>query len=138
MKRINIIYWIFTSLLALQVAAAGFMYFISPEVATGFAHLGFPDYFRQELGVAKVLAAVLLVLPMVPMRLKEWVYAGLASLRFTARTDTDRYLARRLRKEAWIDSGTIAFMGPSPRHRQSMVRTSWAPQPSITPYRALW
>lgn len=78
MKRNNIIYWIFTALLALQVAFAGIMYFTSPEIATGFTHLGFPDYFRAELGVAKVLAAVLLLLPVVPMRVKEWAYAGLA------------------------------------------------------------
>jgi uncharacterized membrane protein YtjA (UPF0391 family) len=78
MKRINLIYWISTSLLALQVAFAGIMYFTSPDIAVGFTHLGFPDYFREELGIAKVLAALALLLPMVPMRAKEWAYAGLA------------------------------------------------------------
>ena len=78
MKRINLIYWISTALLAVQVAFAGIMYFSSPDIAVGFTHLGFPDYFREELGIAKVLAAVALLLPMVPMRAKEWAYAGLA------------------------------------------------------------
>lgn len=78
MKRNNIIYWIATALLTLQVFFAGIMYFTSPEVATGFAHLGFPDYFRVELGIAKILAAVVLLLPMVPLRAKDWAYAGLA------------------------------------------------------------
>lgn len=78
MKRNNIIYWVSTILLTLQVAFAGIMYFISPEVSAGFAHLGFPDYFRAELGIAKLLAAVILLLPMVSMRAKEWAYAGLA------------------------------------------------------------
>lgn len=78
MKLTNIIYWISTALLGLQVAFAGVLYFTSPEVATGFTHLGFPDYFRVELGAAKLIAAVLLLLPMVPMRAKEWTYAGLA------------------------------------------------------------
>ncbi len=78
MKSTNIIYWVVTALVALQAALAGVMYFTSAEVVTGFVHLGFPDYFRQELGIAKLLAAVLIILPMVPLRLKEWAYAGLA------------------------------------------------------------
>ncbi len=77
MKRTNIIYWVVTALLALQTALAGIMYFTNPEVATGFGHLGFPDYFRQELGIAKLAAAVVIILPMVPLRVKEWAYAGL-------------------------------------------------------------
>jgi hypothetical protein len=77
MKRTKIIYWVVTVLLASQVAFAGVMYFANPEVAQGFGHLGFPDYFRQELGIAKLIAAVVIILPMVPIRVKEWAYAGL-------------------------------------------------------------
>jgi len=76
MKRTNIIYWVVTALVSLQLMLAGVMYFTDPEVAIGFGHLGFPDYFRQELGIAKILAAVLIILPMVPQRVKEWTYAG--------------------------------------------------------------
>jgi hypothetical protein len=78
MRTTNILYWTSTTLLAAQTAMAGVMYFADPKVASGFAHLGFPDYFRLELGIAKLIAAVLLLLPFVPARLKEWVYAGLA------------------------------------------------------------
>lgn len=78
MKRTNIIYWVVTALLALQTAAAGIMYFTDPNVATGFQHLGFPDFFRQELGIAKLIAAAVIILPMVPGWVKEWAYAGLA------------------------------------------------------------
>lgn len=78
MKRTNTIYWIATALVSLQLVAAGIMYFTDPGIATGFGHLGFPDYFRQELGIAKLIAGVLLVLPMVPLRVKEWTYAGSA------------------------------------------------------------
>jgi hypothetical protein len=78
MRTTHIIYWIATALVGLQLAFAGIFYFVSPDVATGFAHLGFPDYFRVELGVAKLLAAVTLLLPMVPFRVKEWAYAGAA------------------------------------------------------------
>jgi len=38
--------------------------------------LGFPDYFRIELVIAKVIGAFVLLLPQTPLRVKEWVYAG--------------------------------------------------------------
>ena len=78
MERTNIIYWAATGLLALQTAFAGIMYFTNPDIALAVGHLGFPDYFRQELGIAKLVAAFIIILPMVPLRLKEWAYAGLA------------------------------------------------------------
>ncbi|MEO8066138.1 MAG: DoxX family protein [Flavobacteriales bacterium] len=77
MKRTNLLYWISTILLTLNVAMAGVMYFANPDIAIGFGHLGFPDYFRQELGIAKLLAAVVIILPMIPLRVKEWAYVGL-------------------------------------------------------------
>ena len=77
MKSTNVIYWVSTALVAVQTAFAGILYFVSPEVAVGFHHLGFPDYLRQELGIAKLIAAVLIILPMVLLRVKEWAYVGL-------------------------------------------------------------
>jgi len=38
--------------------------------------LGFPDYLRIELVTAKILGAIVLLLPFTPVRVKEWVYAG--------------------------------------------------------------
>lgn len=40
------------------------------------AKLGFPDYFRIELVTAKIIGAIVLLLPVTPVRVKEWVYAG--------------------------------------------------------------
>lgn len=77
MKRTNIIYWTVTVLLALQTAFAGIMYFADPNMAAGFSHFGFPDYFRYELGIAKLIAAAVIILPMIPLRVKEWAYVGL-------------------------------------------------------------
>ena len=42
----------------------------------GIRHLGYPDYFRIELVIFKVIGALVLILPMAPARLKEWAYAG--------------------------------------------------------------
>ncbi len=38
--------------------------------------LGFPDYFRIELVIAKTLGGILLLVPGIPARVKEWIYAG--------------------------------------------------------------
>jgi hypothetical protein len=43
-----------------------------------FAHLGFPDYFRIELSVAKVLGVLALLVPNVPSKAREFAYAGFA------------------------------------------------------------
>lgn len=77
MQRNNILYWTTTLMVTLMTAMAGIMYFAKPEIAQAFVHLGFPDYFRKELGIAKLIAALVIVLPMVPLRVKEWAYAGL-------------------------------------------------------------
>jgi hypothetical protein len=76
MKKDKIIYWTSTTLGALMMLSSAFMYFSNPMVAQGFQHLGFPDYFRVELGVAKLLGAALIVVPQVPRRIKEWAYIG--------------------------------------------------------------
>lgn len=52
------------------------MYFTSAEVKAGFTHLGYPSYFRVELAIAKIAGALVLILPMIKGRLKEWAYFG--------------------------------------------------------------
>jgi len=43
----------------------------------GFAHLGYPAYFANLLGVAKLLGVCALLAPRLP-RIKEWAYVGFA------------------------------------------------------------
>jgi len=69
------VYWGSTGLLALFVLFSGTMYFVAEAPAKTFAQLGFPDYFRVQLGVAKILGGVALLVPL-PRWLKEWTYAG--------------------------------------------------------------
>jgi hypothetical protein len=51
-----------------------FSAYVSGTRAVEFAHLGFPNYFRIELTMAKVIGALLLLIPQVPARIKEWIY----------------------------------------------------------------
>jgi hypothetical protein len=76
-KGIVIAFWTATALFCLQIGFTAYAQLVLPQVAEAFAHLGFPDYFRVELSVAKLLGVVLLLAP-VPARLKEWAYAGFA------------------------------------------------------------
>ena len=76
MKKIKITYWITTILISLMMLSSAIMYFSSPEVKTGFVHLGFPDYFRVELGVLKLLGVFVLLIPVLKGRYKEWAYFG--------------------------------------------------------------
>lgn len=76
-RAVAIGFWIATTLLCLQMGFTAYAQLRLPQVAEAFAHLGFPDYFRVELALAKLLGVVVLLAP-VPARLKEWTYAGFA------------------------------------------------------------
>lgn len=77
MKRINITFWSVTSLFALMMIMSSVMYFTSEEIAVTFHKLGFSDFFRIELGIAKFLGAIALLTPLAS-RVKEWAYFGFA------------------------------------------------------------
>lgn len=76
MKKNKIIYWTATILMLLSGVSTAPMYFTNPMFIQTFHHLGFPDYFRIELGVFKIIGAIVLLLPMIPAKFKEWAYAG--------------------------------------------------------------
>ena len=65
-----------TGLFAVMFAISGVLYVIGPApIVAGIHRLGYPDYFRQLLGVAKIFGAAALVLPGL-RALREWAYAG--------------------------------------------------------------
>jgi len=75
MKTIKITYWTATVIIALMMVFTAYSYFTSPQIAQAFQHLGFPDYFRVELAIAKLIGAIVLLAP-IASRIKEWAYAG--------------------------------------------------------------
>lgn len=69
-------YWATTVLFSLAMTGSGVAdVLLLPELAEGMAHLGYPTYFTQLIGVWKLLGVVALLTPRFP-RLKEWAYAG--------------------------------------------------------------
>lgn len=76
MKSTKIIYYVTTGLMSFAMAFSAFAYLSNPALKEGFQHLGFPDYFRIELGIAKGLAAIAIWLPF--RLIKEVAYIGLS------------------------------------------------------------
>jgi hypothetical protein len=72
----KIVYWTATLLIcALMLVSAGGYLSGSDMMVKAFHQLGYPDYFRIMLGIAKVLGVLVLLAPGL-RRLKEWAYAG--------------------------------------------------------------
>jgi len=76
-KTNKIIYWVSTALVALMMTFSAYSYLTNETIKQGFHHLGFPDYFRIELALAKILGAIVLLVPL-KGQWKEWAYAGFA------------------------------------------------------------
>ena len=81
MKRNRTLYGIAKALICLFMLFSAYFSFTH---AADFAALGFPNYFRIELSVAKVIGAVILLVPKVRARVKEWIYAGFGITLFSA------------------------------------------------------
>lgn len=72
-----ITFWILTALFCLQMFFTAYAELFLPQASAELARLGFPQYFRVELSLAKWIGIAALLLP-VPARVKEWAYAGFA------------------------------------------------------------
>lgn len=73
----RIAYWGSTGLVALMLLTSLSYLTGSEQVVSGFAKAGYPQHLRIVLGMAKPVAAIVLLLPGVAL-LKEWAYAGVA------------------------------------------------------------
>jgi hypothetical protein len=76
MKKHKIIYWVSTTFIFLFDTVMPALTSHTQLAIDGIRHLGFPDYFRIQLTIFKVIGGFLLIIPKVPHRYKEWAYAG--------------------------------------------------------------
>lgn len=77
MKNYKIIYWISTGLFSAFSLFSAYAYLTNVEMKAAFAFLGFTeDYFRIELAAAKLIGALVLIIPFVPKSIKKFAYAG--------------------------------------------------------------
>src|SRR5687768_12199946 len=78
MKKNKIIYWASTIIIAVLMLFSAYNYFTNESMKSAMVHLGFPDYFRIELGVAKVLGSLVLLIPATTGFIKRFAYSGFA------------------------------------------------------------
>ena len=71
----KIAYWSTTGIVALSLLMALTYLTGSEQVVSGFTRSGYPQHLRIVLGIAKPVAAIVLLLPGMAL-LKEWAYAG--------------------------------------------------------------
>lgn len=82
MKTTKIIYWVTTSIICLFASSAIFM---NSEMAIeGTKHVGIPRWLGLEISIGQLIGLVLLIIPAVPARLKEWAYVGFGILYISA------------------------------------------------------
>lgn len=71
----KVAYWSSTAIASLALLASVSYLTGSEQVVAGFAKAGYPQHLRIVLGIAKPVAAIVLLLPGFAL-LKEWAYAG--------------------------------------------------------------
>jgi hypothetical protein len=77
-KTITITYWIATVFVVCIMTISGALAIThAPPMMRALAHLGYPPYFSNLLGVAK-LSGVCILLARGSAKLKEWAYVGFA------------------------------------------------------------
>lgn len=76
MKKNKIIFWIATSIIFIFEGVLPAFTSQTELAKEGIRHLGYPEYFGLLLAVFKVSGALVLIIPAIPRRMKEWAYAG--------------------------------------------------------------
>ncbi|VXB89834.1 conserved membrane hypothetical protein [Flavobacterium sp. 9AF] len=76
MKKQKIVFWTATVLIALFEGVMPALTSQTELAKEGIRHLGYPEYFGTALVVFKILGVIILIVPKIPSRLKEWAYAG--------------------------------------------------------------
>src|SRR5882757_4025521 len=76
MKTKKTAYWIATMFVVCIMTISGVLAIIhAPSMMKSLAHLGYPPYFSNLLGVAKLIGVCVLLAPGF-VKLKEWAYVG--------------------------------------------------------------
>ncbi len=76
MNKRTVTYWIATAFVAFLMTASGALAIShAPPFMKALAHLGYPPYFSNLLGIGKITGVCVLLSPGLA-KLKEWAYAA--------------------------------------------------------------
>lgn len=76
MKKNKIIFWSTTAIISLMMIVSAVSYFTNDEVILEMSRLGFTSFFVKQLGIFKIIGALVLIIPQISTKIKEWAYAG--------------------------------------------------------------
>lgn len=82
MKTTKIIYWVTTGIICLF--SLGAVQMNSQMAIDGANHLLIPRYLGLEVSIGQLIGLVLLIVPAIPARFKEWAYVGYGIMYITA------------------------------------------------------
>ena len=82
MKSTKIIYWVATGIICLF--SLGAIQMNSQMAIDGANHLLIPRYLGLEVSIGQLIGLVLLIVPAVPARFKEWAYVGFGIMYLSA------------------------------------------------------
>lgn len=77
-KSLKIYYWISTLLIFIMEGILPALTSQTEMAKEGIRHLGYPTYFGNALVIFKIAGTLILIIPQIPKRVKEWAYAGFA------------------------------------------------------------
>ena len=113
-KATNLIYWVSTIIFAaLMIFSAAGGLQPSPQ-AIQIIHdgLGYPIYFIQFISIAKLLGAIIILIPGL-RSIKEWAYAGLffdlAGAVYSGVASTGKFDLMMLTMLIWIIPGILSY-----------------------------
>lgn len=82
MKTTKIIYWVTTGIISLFALNALGMN--SAQAVESLAHLGIPRYLGFEVSIGQLIGGLILIIPAIPARIKEWAYVAYGIVYITA------------------------------------------------------
>lgn len=82
MKSTKIIYWVTTGIICLF--SLGAIQMNSKMAIDSANHLMIPRYLALQVSIGQLIGLVLLIIPAIPKRFKEWAYVGYGIMYLTA------------------------------------------------------
>ena len=114
-KTTNIIYWISTIIFAALMifSAAGGLQPTQEAIQILHDGLGYPVYFIQFISIAKLIGAIVILIPGLNRSVKEWAYAGLffdlAGAIYSGVASSGRFDPMMFMMLLWILPGIVSY-----------------------------
>lgn len=113
-KAINLTYWISTFIFAALMIFSSVGGIQPSQAAVQLMHngLGYPVYFIQFISIAKLIGAIVILIPGLN-RIKEWAYAGLffdlAGAIYSGVAASGKFDPMMLTLAVWIVPGIVSY-----------------------------